>query len=136
MNKKVFVIVGFLALTAIGWFVIGRKGARREVPLTPQTNSEGTVEVEITPIDISEDSSKWRFDIVLNTHSVELDQDMAKSAFLKDERENIYPSWEGTLPGGHHRQGTLIFPAIRPKPKIITLILKDIGGISERTFSW
>ncbi len=112
MNTKSVVLFGVLIFAAAaGWLFFGKKETFQEVSLSPQSNSEGSVDIEITPVDVSESSREWQFEIVLNTHSVELDQDMTKVAFLRDYRGNIYPSWEGSPAEGHHREGILAFPA-------------------------
>ncbi|OGM13048.1 hypothetical protein A3A76_01960 [Candidatus Woesebacteria bacterium RIFCSPLOWO2_01_FULL_39_23] len=109
-----------------------------QTSLAPQTNSEGAVEVEVTPNEISANSDSWQFKIVLNTHSVELDQDLTKLAFLKDSGGNEYLplSWDGAPPGGHHREGVLTFRPVSPQPAFIELVIKDIDGIKERKFTW
>lgn len=101
-----------------------------------RTNSEGPVSVQVTPVELGQD--KWNFEIILNTHSVELDYDLAKLAGLIDAsgKENLPLSWEGDPPEGHHREGTLVFEAINPKPTSITLKVKEVGGIKERNFVW
>ena len=113
---------------------------------TVQTNWETRVDdqesvaVAVTPllIDLSSRATEWKFDVSMNTHSVELNQDMMKSAVLFDDQGNEYPvlKWEGSEPGGHHREGILIFDPVKPSPLSITLLLKSIGGVPERSFTW
>lgn len=105
--------------------------------LSTQTSSEGSVTVKATPIDIS-NGEQWRFNIVLDTHSDELSQELAEVISLRDDKGNLYKavSWEGSPPGGHHREGELVFSPISPKPKSISLTVKNIGGIAQRTFLW
>ncbi|OGH47898.1 MAG: hypothetical protein A3A51_00135 [Candidatus Levybacteria bacterium RIFCSPLOWO2_01_FULL_39_10] len=102
-----------------------------------QTNSEGNVEVEVVP-NVSADKKSWSFQITLTTHEGSLDEDLTKKAFLEgDGVEKIKPSkWEGSPPGGHHREGKLVFPSFSQTAKSVRLILKDIGQISERSFIW
>jgi hypothetical protein len=72
----------------------------------------------------------------MNTHSVELDQDMTKIAILVDDQGKEYKpiSWEGPV-GGHHREGMLIFNQITPNPKSVELKISSIGGV-VRSFTW
>ena len=135
MITKLIVFFGIITLAAIGWLFFGREKASQEISFITQTNSEGGVDVEVTP---SKSSINLRFDVVLNTHSVELDQDMVQIAILKDDKGNEFLplAWEGAVPGGHHREGTLIFPALTTSASKITLILNDIGEVPERNFSW
>ena len=57
---------------------------------------------------------------------------------LSDETGQVYGSavWEGTPPGGHHREGTLTFNDNLVETKSVSLILRDIAGISKREFNW
>jgi len=147
MNTKIIILIGILLAVAI----VGSLSFRQEetpsgqieqnqelISLSPQTNSEGSVEVEVTPIDITGTSDLWLFKTVLNTHSVELDQDLTKLTVIKSNSGIEYKplAWEGAPPGGHHREGILTFRPISPQPSTIDIIVKDIGGIPERKFSW
>jgi hypothetical protein len=38
--------------------------------------------------------------------------------------------------GGHHRRGTLFFPALKASVRSVTLIIRDVAKVQERTFSW
>lgn len=109
---------------------------QNQTALSEQTNSEGSVTVKVALISLFEGT--WKFNVVLDTHSDELDQDLTKVVTLKDRSGNVYQPtvWEGSPPGGHHREGQLSFNPIVPKPDNITLIVKSIGGVAERTFLW
>lgn len=105
--------------------------------LTTQTNSEGSVTVKVTPENISEDKKIWQFQIVLDTHTGSLDEDLTKSPVLIGDQEELQPAaWEGAPPGGHHREGLLTFESFSQTPKSVTLILRNVGGVAERSFSW
>lgn len=102
-----------------------------------QINSEGAVEVTVKPLDLSERSKAWDFEVVLSTHSVELNEDLVKASILIVDGKEYKPvSWEGPGPGGHHREGVLVFNAINPVSAYVELRIKDVGGIAERTFKW
>ncbi len=138
-------IIIFILIAGLGLFAILRLQSQKAQPnnidpasqnvLESQTNSEGPVAVEVTPNLFGQ---AWTFKITLTTHSGSLDEDMTKVATLTDEKGNSYTpsSWQGSPPGGHHREGDLIFPPITPKPKSITLKVATIGGIAERNFLW
>ena len=147
MNTKIIIIVGIiLGAMLFGSLVFKQKETPRleseqqevQTSLAPQTNSEGAVEVEVTPIEISDTSDLRQFKIVLNTHSVELDQDLTKSTLLFDNKRNQYEplSWDGAPPGGHHREGVLTFRPVSPQPAFIELIVKGIDEVPERKLSW
>lgn len=101
-----------------------------------QTNSEGTVAVTILPQNILE--SGWEFEITLDTHSGALDEDIIAAAVLVDGAGKEYApfAWEGDSAGGHHREGILKFKALAQKSEMIKLVIRGIGGISERVFIW
>lgn len=106
-------------------------------PYPPQVNREGGVTVKVTPLDLAPDKS-WRFEIVLDTHSADLGQDLATVAVLVsgDGREFQPVSWEGSPPGGHHRKGVLEFASPQPLPASATLKITGIGAVAERVFTW
>lgn len=78
--------------------------------LPRRTVEAGAVTVEITPREITADGAS--FTIVFDTHSVDLDLDVAGTARLVvGGDEWTAATWDGAGPGGHHREGTLGFDA-------------------------
>lgn len=86
------------------------------------------------------------FTIEMNTHAVDLDgYDLKQLAVLRiDGGTDIHAiSWEAPK-GGHHRTGTLTFPATGTdgKPlaasdaRTIELVIRDVAGVPERVFAW
>ena len=53
-------------------------------------NQSAVVTVTVSPIDIFSQSIEWKFDIVMDTHSVGIDQDLTKTAVLVDGRGKEY----------------------------------------------
>lgn len=104
--------------------------------LGTKTDEQGQVTVKVTPKTLND--TEWKFDVIFDTHSVELDQDIMQIAELLDSQGNVYKpiAWEGAGPGGHHREGILIFNPTQPLPEYVELKIKDVGGISERSFRW
>ena len=102
-----------------------------------KTEEQASVTVVVTPLDLSPQSKEWKFDIGMNTHSVELDQNMTKIVVLLDDQGKEYKPlrWEGAEAGGHHREGVLIFNKITPIPKSLRLKIFDVGGV-VRIFAW
>jgi hypothetical protein len=92
----------------------------------------------VTPKELSPGASEWVLDIALDTHSVELDDDLVAQTVLVDDQGNEHQplSWEGDPPGGHHRRGMLTFARVAPFLNVFRLIIKDVGGIAERIFEW
>jgi hypothetical protein len=104
-----------------------------------QTNAEAMVTVAVTPLDLADQSAATLdFKIALNTHSVDLAYDLTTIATLSnDAGEKVQPiEWDGPAGGGHHREGTLSFPQLKNRGQVLTLTLRGIAAVPERTFTW
>ena len=104
--------------------------------LATQTSRGGGVTVIVTPKDLAADAPRWRFEIVFDTHSVDLSQDLVKSGALIDAagRRHAPLAWDGDPPGGHHRKGVLSFKPLGGVDEV-TLQIRDVG-MPERVFRW
>lgn len=102
-----------------------------------QTNSANSVHVDVVPIQLSS-GKQATFEIRMNTHSVPLEYDLTAVSLLKDDQGHEYraTAWKGSPAGGHHRSGVLAFPGIAKRAKSITLYIKNIADVPERTFKW
>jgi hypothetical protein len=86
------------------------------------------------------------FDVVLDTHAVDLDgYDLRQLAVLRlDGEREVQPIGWDAPKGGHHRQGTLSFPAaaaggsplLSPSTRTVELVIRDVAGVPERVFRW
>ncbi len=118
-----------------------KSAAQADAEITKQlweakNDERGAVAISVVPLELSPTAAEWKFDVTLNTHSIELDWDMVKAVTLVDDRGNSYgpQKWEGAL-GGHHREGTLIFTPITPTPKSVEL--RITGGVEPvKSFTW
>ncbi len=108
------------------------------VELATQKSSQNGVTVAVTPRTLSSDAETWDFNIVLDTHSQDLSDDLAKSAVLLDGSGARYEpvAWDGAGPGGHHREGVLRFTRIVPQPQMIELQISRDGESGARVFRW
>ncbi|MDX8056205.1 hypothetical protein SK571_43105 [Lentzea sp. BCCO 10_0798] len=101
--------------------------------LGTRTVQAGDVEVTMTALALN--GSGAVFKIVLDTHTVELDLDLAASAQLTVNGAVADGAvWEGQGPGGHHREGTLRFAT--PVPAGATADLRVIGLPQDVTGTW
>jgi len=117
------------AATADGAMVRTNEGGQVTIKVTWQGKSAGPV-----------------FTVEMDTHAVDLDSyDLRQLAVLRtDQGQEIQPGGWNAPTGGHHRTGTLTFPAtttsgtpvIGPKTRTLELIIRNVSGISERSFQW
>lgn len=110
-----------------------------------RTDPTGPVTVEATLLDPGKASDRIRIEIVLDTHSVELDGYKLESlATLRtDTGKVVQPlAIESPSGSGHHRKGVLVFPgadasgSLLAGAKSIELIVRDVGGVKERSLRW
>jgi hypothetical protein len=122
------IVVGFLAVFGI----ISNANAFRSIV----SRSNG-VTVDVTPITFAV-GQPAKFEVSMNTHSVELGVDLIAVSTLTDDQGKEYRpvSWDGTGPGGHHRSGVLEFPVLEGTPRSATLVIRDIAKVPERAFQW
>ena len=127
-------LIAVLAAGALGTTSVGAAPGA----LTQQTSSEGGVTVRVTPRDLSSTAKVWEFDIVLETHSQNLTDDLkARSTLVADGGAKEAPTaWDGDPPGGHHRKGVLRFAPMTPLPGAIELLILRPGETSPRSFRW
>ena len=106
--------------------------------LTAQVSREGNVNVTVTPRNLAPGASSWDFEVVLETHTQPLDQDLTKAAVLIDAQGKSHAprGWDGDPPGGHHRRGVLRFQSLAGNPAAVELRLSGVGGTDVRTFRW
>jgi hypothetical protein len=152
MDKKLWI---FLAAVIVGFvLLIGNRSKPEVASVVKNTSSsevidtiqkkletkiddQGSVTVAVTPLDISTEVVEWKFNVIMDTHSVELDQDMIKITVLVDDQGKEYKPlrWEGAEAGGHHREGVLIFNQMIPTSKSIELKISTISDV-VRSFVW
>ena len=102
-----------------------------------KSNRENRVRVEVRPVNLTP-GEPARFEVRMNTHSVNLGQDMVAVSVCKDDQGREYRpvSWQGSPSGGHHRSGILEFPVLEGNPDRVTLVITNIANVPERTFEW
>ena len=96
------------------------------------------VTIEITPVEFGPAASQWKFNVIFTTHSGSLDFDPMQAASIADDSGSVSRpiAWQGPGPGGHHREGALLFNAPNSAPAYVELKIKDVGGVPERLFKW
>lgn len=106
-------------------------------PGLTQNDSGGGVTVKVTYLN-PQGTENARFDIALDTHSVNLDAyDLKALSLLRDATGNTYqPIRIENKGSGHHHQIILVFPKPSGEVKKLELVIKDIAGVKERLFHW
>ena len=108
-----------------------------ELGYAPQVSNEREIKVTATLQNIPNEAKTWDFEVVLETHTRDLSDDLAKSSVLIADGKQYLPlGWEGAPPGGHHRKGVLRFKAIVPPPAAVELQIRLAGDPSPRSFKW
>ncbi|NOH02598.1 MAG: hypothetical protein HND47_11910 [Chloroflexi bacterium] len=105
-------------------------------------DSQGSVTVEATPLNLDAPADTLEFDVVLDTHSVDLSMDLAVLATLTTDTGITVQAtlWDAPR-GGHHVTGKLIFPALKDGKSILegagklTLTITDVD-VPSRIFEW
>jgi hypothetical protein len=104
---------------------------------TTRTDSGGGVTIKVTYLG-SKITDDLRFQVVLDTHSVNLDSyDLKTVSVLRDDAGNTYsPTAVENKGSGHHRETTVSFAKVASGTKRVELVIKDVAGIKERIFRW
>lgn len=133
--KKGLLITGPLVLVVFWLVSCSPQPTANPLPLAPQIDAQGDITLEARPIYAQ--GKEVSFAITVDTHSDSLDYDLTQVASLEDSRGNKYSPqrWEGSGSGGHHREGTLIFPPLASSTSSLKLTLLNTG-VPQRTFFW
>ena len=105
-------------------------------------DEQGAVVFEVTPLNLGTPSDTLDFNVAMNTHSVDLSMDLAAMSTLStDNGITVQASKWDAVPGGHHVEGTLIFPSAQDGTSILdgasklTLMIVDVD-VPSRVFEW
>jgi hypothetical protein len=96
----------------------------------------------VIPKEIRPTEGMFDFEVLLNTHSIDLSMDLAQLSILETDTgfSLTAAAWSG-LPGGHHISGVLSFPAGSDGVQAlidasrITITIRDIDA-PERVYVW
>lgn len=107
-----------------------------------RVDEQGAVMFEVTPLNLGTPADTLEFDVAMNTHSVDLSMDLATLSTLSTDAGVIVQAskWDA-VPGGHHVEGTLIFPSAQDGTPILEgaskLILTIVNvDATSRVFEW
>lgn len=107
-----------------------------------RSDQQGAITVEVTSLNLDSATDTLDFDVVMDTHSVDLSMDLASLATLTTDTGITVQAtlWDAPL-GGHHVAGKLIFPATQDGKSILegaatlTLTLVNVD-VPSRSFEW
>jgi len=105
-------------------------------------DSQGAVTVKITPLNLDDPSATLDFDVVLDTHSVDLSMDLTQMAVLRADMGAEVNASAWPIGSGHHYEATLSFPSqtadgtsLLEGATTLTLVIQDVDA-PERLFEW
>ncbi len=136
LKVPTLVLCLMINIVSIGFMGVRRSLGADATGIT-RTNSGGGVTVNVT-YPHSQNTEEIRFEVVLDTHSVNLDgYDLKAQSLLRDDAGKTYePVRVENKGSGHHREITVLFPKVSPPAKRLELVVRDIAGIKERSFLW
>ncbi|MBI3458343.1 MAG: hypothetical protein HY002_21440 [Candidatus Rokubacteria bacterium] len=114
----------------------GRMVTAQEGPT--KLDRQGPVTVAVTLMAPAAAGVPVKVRVSLDTHSVALDSvafDTAVAMRMPDGADIAPVAVEQPAGGGHHRQAVLVFPPLA-QPGSVRIVVRDVGGVAERTFSW
>jgi hypothetical protein len=136
-RTRIVVVVILLAVVAAAavWLVRSRDTATgaAAAPAT-RTIAAGGVTVTITPLSL--DAAGARFDVAFDTHSGDINVDVAQAGQLLINGAPAPPgSWSGGGPRGHHRAGVLSYAAAVPPGATVELRLSGLPQAASATWT-
>ena len=107
-------------------------------PALSQRDGQGPVTVAVTLAEPPRIGVPIRATVTLDTHTTSLDGIAFERAVTLKTSESVEISpinVEGENGGGHHRQAVVSFPPLT-QPGTVRIVVKNVGGIAERSFAW
>jgi hypothetical protein len=117
---------------------LGTAGGVSAQDALTQRDGQGAVTVAVTLAGLPQPGVPIRATIVLDTHTVSLDDVVFERAVALQTPEGaeVAPiGVEGLKGGGHHRQAVVVFPPATARGTV-RIVVRNIGGIGERSFVW
>jgi len=136
MLRLMFTLV--MGAFMLGTVLLDSRPSAAAPALTARSSNAAGVNVVVTPKALAPGVPVWEFEIVLDTHTKPLNDNLAQAAVLVDDagRRFAPTGWQGDPPGGHHRKGLLRFSAPVEMPSAVQLEIAGVGGAGTRSFRW
>jgi predicted small integral membrane protein len=129
-GAAVVVAIALVVLGVVAWSLT-RSGS---TPADLGTRTAQAGEVEVTMTALTLDRSGAVFKIMFDTHTVELGLDPATAVMTVNGTQAAGAAWDGSGPGGHHREGTLRFTT--PVPLGAAVELRITGLPQDAIGTW
>lgn len=147
------IIAAVLAITGLAACSSGTPATNTPAPIAAvvqpgpasslmREDSQGAVIFKITPRNLAAPGTTLDFDVVLDTHSVDLAWDLAAQAKLTTDTGLEVSGQSWPVGAGHHVEGLLTFPANTADGKLLvdgattlTLTIRETD-VPERVFVW
>jgi hypothetical protein len=128
----------FMSAFAFGVVLADSTPSSTAPALAARSSDAAGVRVVVTPKALGAGVAVWEFEVVMDTHTKPLNENLAQVAVLVDEtgRRTAPVAWQGDPPGSHHRKGVLQFSAPAGMPKAVELRIDGVGGAGSRRFRW
>ncbi len=131
------ILLGSLAVAATMAFPYAPDVVAVETGYAPQISDKQSIKITVAPQNIPKAERNWDFEVVMESHTQALSDDLTKSSVLIADGKQYLPlAWEGAPPGSHHRKGLLRFKAIAPPPPSMELQIRLTGDAAPRSFKW
>ena len=105
-------------------------------------DEQGAVVFTVTPLNLDSPGDTLDFEVVMETHSVDLAWDLAAMSTLQTDTGVEVQATTWPVGNGHHYSATLLFPAATPGGEsildgaaVLTLMIRDTV-VPERVFVW
>ena len=150
IHRRIVVCISLISLFSFGLAAcgtpvttVGDEAPQAANESQTQSHEGGGVTITLTRL---AQAPTIAFEVIMDTHAVALDgYDLRQLATLHvDQGPAIQASGWDAPAGGHHREGTLTFPATtedgRPvlsdDARTLEVIIRDIGAVPERILQW
>lgn len=132
-SRRGVAVVAAIALVVLG--VVAWSATRSgSAPADLGTRTTRAGEVEVTMTALTLDHSGAVFRVEFDTHTVELGLDPATAVMTVNGTQAGGAAWDGSGPGGHHREGTLRFTT--PVPSGAAVELRITGLPQDAIGTW
>ena len=112
-------------------------GASAQATLT-QRDGQGAVAIAVTLAGLPDLGVPIRATVVLDTHTVALDDvvfELAVALRTPEGAEVAPTRVEGSKGSGHHGEAVVVFPPITQHGSV-RIVVRNVGGVGERVFVW